>query len=922
MRNLKRTLSLVMAMALIVGMMVVSASAVSSDFNDSAEITNTEAVDVMTAIGVFEGTDKGAFNPTGILTREQAAKIVAVMLLGEEDANKLSTNSTTFKDVAANRWSAGYIGYCVQQGILAGTGNGNFDPEGELTGLAFAKMMLVALGYDAKVANYVGNDWAINVAADAVNAGIAPKGIVLADAMTREQAAQMAFQTLTADTVYYTNKGTTVIGSDGMQVIVGASAPVKVANSTTDDYRTVKGDKDEVQQFCEKYFSDLTLNSNNHDDFGRPSDQWKNGTKEIGTYASTADASYSEKVSSKTLYSDLGLDKTTTVDVTEDGKANGTFTIEKGNSDDELGGNGVLVEAFVDSDDNVTLVVINTYVGEVSKVVDADSVKKDEEPYIEIAGLTGNGGKFETNASFDEDDVVLYTVADGDIQTVTMAKKIEDQEVTSKTGDTKFVADGETYKYNKNHRTYDITLKSSVDIYTDNYGYVVYVEEYEAGSASVAFVLNFKTNNEGWDGDTDKTYTAKLLLTDGTVIEADTDDKNPSAFKNKFVSYTVDDDGIYTLKAKDVTSDAGDSIYLTKGTSKFDINGTNNKGGERYANSSTIFLVYDEEEKEYSVYTGIANVPSMDGKATVYVNSKDGKPGSVNKYVFISAASDVVSNSNKAQIYILAGSQSKLISDSEKGDYYTYDAVIDGKITTVDVEKDYAKKNIENDIVASRLTINSKDVVTKITEYENDTKKDDYYISGVGTKKTTDGTVGLTQNGSTTYYTYAKDVVVFRIEDDEFNTSSINSVRDSDDAFKAIVKDGEVVALFITENGKDGGKPDIKSDFKFDSISASREENGTVKVTASCADIDDWNLKDAVIEFTVSKNNGDEQTFTKNLSGVKSYADVMNALTVPGLTISANSTGTYDVSVLITFKGDNADTNTYTVSGSCSFTIA
>ena len=72
--------------------------------------------------------------------------------------------------------------------------------------------------------------------------------------------------------------------------------------------------------------------------------------------------------------------------------------------------------------------------------------------------------------------------------------------------------------------------------------------------------------------------------------------------------------------------------------------------------------------------------------------------------------------------------------------------MIDGKITTVDVEKDYAEKNIKNDIVASRLTINSKDVVTKITEYENDTKKDDCCISGVGTKKTTDGAVGLTQN--------------------------------------------------------------------------------------------------------------------------------------------------------------------------------
>ena len=43
--------------------------------------------------------------------------------------------------------------------------------------------------------------------------------------------------------------------------------------------------------------------------------------------------------------------------------------------------------------------------------------------------------------------------------------------------------------------------------------------------------------------------------------------------------------------------------------------------------------------------------------------------------------------------------------------------MIDSKITTVDVEKDYAEKNIKNDIVASRLTINSKDVVTKITEY-------------------------------------------------------------------------------------------------------------------------------------------------------------------------------------------------------------
>ena len=48
----------------------------------------------------------------------------------------------------------------------------------------------------------------------------------------------------------------------------------------------------------------------------------------------------------------------------------------------------------------------------------------------------------------------------------------------------------------------------------------------------------------------------------------------------------------------------------------------------------------------------------MDGSATVYVNSKNGESGSVTKYVFISAASDVVSDSNKAQISWPAASPS------------------------------------------------------------------------------------------------------------------------------------------------------------------------------------------------------------------------------------------------------------------------
>ena len=50
MRNLKRALSLALAAIMLVGMMVVSASAASSDFVDGNEITYAEAAEVMTAL--------------------------------------------------------------------------------------------------------------------------------------------------------------------------------------------------------------------------------------------------------------------------------------------------------------------------------------------------------------------------------------------------------------------------------------------------------------------------------------------------------------------------------------------------------------------------------------------------------------------------------------------------------------------------------------------------------------------------------------------------------------------------------------------------------------------------------------------------------------------------------------------------------
>ena len=399
MRNLKRTLSLALAAVMLMGMMVVGAGAASKDFTDASDIKNVEAVDVMVALGVLEGGDKGDFQPNSILTREQAAKIICYLLLGTESAEKLTTNSAVFSDVAANRWSAPYISYCVNLGILAGDGQGHFFPEGKLTGAAFAKMLLVALGYDASVEKYVGSDWMINVSSDAIAAGIVPSGLVLANELSRQDAAQMAFDTLTADMVKYDSKGSVSVGD----IVINQNANAeKIAASSKTGYKT--SGNDEYQQFCEEYFADLKLNENSNDDFGAPASKWTYKNKAVGTYAQTADATYSEEVQSKELYSDLGLDTTVKADVITDGKANGTFTIQKGNSTDKIGGRGVVVNAYADDDNNVTLVVINTYVGEVSKVTAA---KGDDAAYVTVDGM-----KYETE-NFAKDDVVLYTKADG-----------------------------------------------------------------------------------------------------------------------------------------------------------------------------------------------------------------------------------------------------------------------------------------------------------------------------------------------------------------------------------------------------------------------------------------------------------------------------------------------------------------------------
>ena len=681
---MKKFLSLVLALVMTMSLVTVSAGA--KDFTDNSKIAYGEAVDVMSAVKVIDGYPDGSFNPTATLTRGAAAKIICNLILGPTTASALVADAAPYKDVPTNHTFAGYIAYCQKEGIISGYADGTFKPANTLTGYAFMKMLLGALGYKAENEGYTGANWSIQVAKRAINVGLNDdlngefNGV---KAVTREEACLYAFNTLKATMVEYDKNSTVTVGNI---TIKDTSTAKEMANSAK--VETIKDDN--KMQFAEKYFTDLKLNSNTSDDFGRPANKWTYKNTDIGTYVdyTLMVAEYTEGVSGKEVYNKLGKTAVEKYDLTATIDGNDAkdvlATIAKDNKSDVEGTDtGVLTQVFVNDDEKeATVVEINTYLG----IADSDYSAKKDEAQFTVWGLSKEG-KIYTKVAFDkkgtmtttsdnapikvsgedfdvskveEDDAYLFTVAGGEVQTLVPAEVVKDTEITSFKKGSNVTAGGTKYNFNaaayydaevlKEYTDGTITnLKDTTyNIYLDTYGNLIGLEEVDAVDNYV-FIAGADANTSYLST---KTTDANAIFTDGTskVIEVSNtkgDGVADSPIVNKWFTYTVDKNGVYTLKnikTSDFDSTKDKVGQKDQTNSSVDIDKKNitlNGNGDFkkvYGNADSIYLTatlkkVKNDKGYYAVISGADNVTTGVKNASIKTWTDDDAQKDVDKNI-------------------------------------------------------------------------------------------------------------------------------------------------------------------------------------------------------------------------------------------------------------------------------------------------
>lgn len=671
MRNLKRVLSLALASIMLIGMMVVGASAANyDDFSDKDKIVNKEAVSTLVELGVIAGKDDGTYDPTGIVTRAEMAKMICVVLNGGKDPSLGDVTKYSYTDTVGH-WAAPYIEYCAIRNIVAGKGDGTFGPNETVTGSQAAKMLLVAAGYQSAIEGFTGANWEVNTNVRANAVGLYDGlDINPSQGLTRDSAAQMVYNILDVEQVTY--KYTLVANGDGtftsvteidktadnktvledkfgavkVEGVVVANEVADLNSSKKNDNKVLvgsaldagktkivitNGGKDEDQN---EYTGTQTFKvSTGLDQLGRTVRLYvKTGSsaanaKVFGSVIVTDDNKVVTDASDDSINSvadDNSLDivsgtkvATNYADLTDlssdAAKADGTHGVQK-----------ILIDNNDDGD--VDYVLLTTYVfGKVT----GKSTSSD-------GSLTVNYSGAATLSVDDKDDVVGFDdVAKNDyVLAAFIGGKLHVQKAESVTGtldaytSTSLTVDGTKYTVSAvgcyKSTSDDITpakgyaSKSELDkdatFYLDVNGYIVAVGAPEASAYDYAYVWGSEA------GSSIGTDRVKVTLSDGTKAtydldgDSDIDIEADGNYEGQIFAYKVSGNEIKLTNPAGKT-DEGKTVVFEKG--KTTVDGlTTAEGQTKFANKNTVFFYVTLKEKggidSVDVYTGYSAAPDVD----------------------------------------------------------------------------------------------------------------------------------------------------------------------------------------------------------------------------------------------------------------------------------------------------------------------
>jgi len=328
----------------------------------------------------------------------------------------------------------------------------------------------------------------------------------------------------------------------------------------------------------------------------------------------------------------------------------------------------------------------------------------------------------------------------------------------------------------------------------------------------------------------------------------------PQALKNCLPTYTSEfivlvketSKGEYRLKDLDTKNPsiakAEDSFELRNGVARINLtnkgvtNASDAKQGTDYiyADSKTVFVVgtYDSGAREnwknatYRAYTGINNAPTI-------VDDNDSSPATnaigmsyycrnngvaTIVYLSVDEADYKVTGGNNDVIFFAFESGSKKIEDSDN-EYYTYNAVVDGKIVEgVKVDASVKINNRpSNGSFSSNVVFTGADyddgVITGLDKLGNSGT-----VTGINKVNNENVVLGY-GNGSESTYVVADDAKIFFIDDDGTITEgAVSNIRRSDeDVVTYVLEDGQISYLFIQQYFEDndqsssGGRQELTS---------------------------------------------------------------------------------------------------------------